>query len=266
MIVPEGSASGNPDQGIRMCFIPEKISGMKQSFILLAFLLITSTIGCRKDKDDEKKSVCRITRLTDAMTGLSHTIIYNTEGGYQSIKREDGKHTINFEYAGNTIISQIYDANNKLIRKATMVLNNKGMIWFQMGELFDASGNITNNWSYTYEYNEEQLIKSTYNIIGTTPRISTYAWSGDNNTEVTDDVGRTTYYEYYTDKADQQGDYWNLRMLYLGIDQRLITRTKNLFKGFRGYDQFTYEFDSQGNITSVSEDGQLIYTLQYVCN
>lgn len=239
---------------------------MKQLFILLAFLLIVVATGCRKDKDKEKKPVCRISRITDAMTGLSHTVTYNTEGGYQTIKREDGKNTISFEYSGNTIVSKIYDASNKLTRKTTMVLNGKGMIWFQMGELFDVSGNITGNWSYTYEYNEEQVIKSTYNVVGTTPRPTIYTWASGNNTEVTDDIGRTTYYEYYTDKTDQQGNYWNLRFLYLGIDQRLITRTKNLFKGFRGYDQFSYEFDSQGNITAVKEDGQLIYTLQYVCN
>jgi hypothetical protein len=239
---------------------------MKLLFILPAFLLIVAATGCRKDKDKEKKPVCRISRITDAITGLSHTVTYNTEGGYQTIKREDGKNTISFEYNGNTIVSRIYDASNKLSRRNTMVLNSKGMIWFHLGELFDGSGNITSNWSYTYEYNEEQVIKSTYNVVGTTPRPTIYTWASGNNTEVTDDIGRTTYYEYYTDKTDQQGNYWNLRLLYLGVDQRLITRTKNLFKGFRGYDQFSYEFDSQGNITAVKEDGQLIYTLQYVCN
>lgn len=264
MGVPEGSVSGNRNKNGTIKH--QKLSYMRYRLILLIPVLFMAGAGCKKNSDDEKEPTCRISRITDVLTGLSHTVTYNTEGNYQTVKREDGKHTISFEYVGNTIISQIFDANNKLTRKATMVLNSKGMVWIQMGELFDAAGNITTNWSYIYEYNGEQLIKSTYNIIGTTPRVSTYTWSGGDNTEVTDDVGRKTYYEYYTDKADQQGNYWNLRMLYLGVDQQLITRTKSLFKGFTGYDQFTYEFDSKGYITSMSEDGQLRYTLQYACN
>lgn len=239
---------------------------MKQQIILLAFLLSITAAGCRKDNDNDKKTRCRITRLTDAITGLSHTITYNTDGSYKSLKRDDGKNTINFEYADNTVISKIYDANNKITRKATIVLNSNDMAWIQMEETYDAAGNVTNNWSTTYEYNGDQLTKSTYNIIGTMPRPSAYTWSEGNYTEVTDYIGRTVYYEYYTDKNTQQGNYWNLRMLYFGIDQRLITPTKSLFKGFTGYDQFSYTFDSQGNIDSVSEDGVVIYTLQYTCN
>lgn len=239
-------------------------SKMKQYLLLFTLILIIAGAACKKE-NGEKIRRCRISRITDVTANQSSAITYDKEGRYQTVKSDDGRRSINFEYTGSTIISRIYGANEKMTHKVTTVINENKMAWIQMEETFDASGNLSNSWNYTYEYIGNELRQSTYSIANTTPRVTTYIWNTGDNTEVKNAVGGITYYEYYTDKADQQGNYWNLRMLHFGIDQRLIIQTKSLFKGFRGYDQFAYTFDDQGYITSVSEDGELKYTLQYSC-
>src|SRR5690606_13595437 len=97
----------------------------------------------------------------------------------------------------NQTISATLD-NGEFEEKKIMTFNENG----QMVNLrieFNQSGTEWNN--EVYEYNGEQIIKSTRtSYTGSPPSVHTYVWSNGNMVTQIYNDGRSAYLEYYLDK------------------------------------------------------------------
>jgi hypothetical protein len=230
------------------------------SLFLSAILMLVMTgifTGCKKSND--KKTLCNITTITPVPTGTAIQLTYNSQNRLN--RAVSGTTVLTYEYSDNTTIVTSHNTDT-LNSKTTITLNPSGLAINVRAET-DASGA---NWNNTfYEYNGDELAKSTFTTsTGGSPVITTYSWSNHNMISSTTDT-TTNNFGYYSDKPRQSGDYIDLIQLLQGYQ---IYRTKNLVKAISGA-VFTYEFGSDGNITSLQATAgtsSSFLDYQYQCN
>ncbi|MDP4265753.1 MAG: hypothetical protein Q8941_24760 [Bacteroidota bacterium] len=230
------------------------------SLFLLAILMLIMTgifTGCKKSND--KKTSCKISTITPVPTGTALQLSYNSEGRLSRVV--SGTSVLTYEYTDNTTIVTALNADT--LNSKTIVNLNPAGLAINVRVETDASGA---NWNNTfYEYNEDELAKSTFTIsTGGRPVISTYGWSNHNMVSSTTDT-TTTNYGYYTDKPRQSGDYLDLVQQLQGYE---IYRTKNLVKSISSA-VITYEFGSDGKINSLQATTGTTSSFldyQYQCN
>ena len=227
-------------------------------FSVILMLVMTGIFtGCKKSND--KKTFCKISTIVPVPTGTTIQLTYNSQNRVSRVV--SGTAVLTYEYSDNTAIVTSLNADT-LNSKTIATLNPSGLAINVRVET-DASGA---NWDNTfYEYNGDELAKSTLTTsTGGSAVITTYSWSGQNMISTTTDT-TTTNFGYYSDKPRQSGDYLDLIQLLQGYT---IYRTKNLIKSISGA-IFTYEFGSDGNITSLqvtSGTNSSFLDYQYQCN
>jgi hypothetical protein len=148
-----------------------------------------------------------------------------------------------------------------------IITNNAAGLATNVKTEFNGSGS---NWdNQAFEYSGNELIKGTFtNSSGTTPSINLVTWDDGNMKDVSSG-GTISTIDYYFDKPSQDGDYLVLSQLVQGYQ---IYRSKNLIKSILTgniINSFTYTFDADGKITSVtSTAGATPTTLnfQYQCD
>ena len=208
--------------------------------IMSATLMVTAVFsGCKKNHD--KKPQCEITSVISPLLGDTYLLLYDIN---KQLKRVTfGANIITYEHTpGRTIVTSLQAAT--FLSKTIITLNPSGLAINERIENNDTGTDWVNN---AYEYNGEELIKSTQTTsAGGNPDIVTYTWANQNMRSATSIAG-TTVYDYYTDKPRQAGDFLSLVQLIQGYE---IYRTKNLIKNYGG-SIFSYEFGSDGNISSV---------------
>lgn len=221
-------------------------------------LVITGTFsGCKKDND--KKPVCRIISVSSSSTSDKYLFSYNSDGKLN--RAAFGDNVVTYDYTGNTIIATALNLGI-FESKKIVTLNAAGLAANVRTETDPAGTNWIND---SYEYNGEELIKSTNtSAIGGSPFITTYTWLNGNLRSVT--AGSVTQpLDYYADKPRQNGDYLYLIQLIQGYE---YLRNKNLVKSISD-SRLTYEFGADANISSVtiSEGGLTsILDYEYQCN
>lgn len=234
---------------------------MKVFAILMGLAIVLGIIailpGCNKDSAD--KAICRITTITAATTDGYH-LTYNNDGKISTIT--NGAHEVVFGYSGNTIIETISDSG-RFSCKLIITKNAAGLATNVRTEL-DLTG--TNWYNDSYEYNGQELSKSTQTSSDGSPAsIKTYTWTNNNIRSAIASTG-TTFYSYYTDKPIQVGDY--LYIYQLLVQGYETIRNRNLVKSINGVG-FSYEFDSDGNISGLNSiSGTTVSALdyKYECN
>ena len=227
--------------------------------------IVTSLLlaGCGKHSSTPKKTNCLINNIS--VEGTSYVINYNADGKIKTIANSDN-YILNYTYTGNTIMI-IETHSGTFLDKFTIQLNNSGLPISYFAEP-DQSGI---NWTkYDYEYNGSALSKETMTDASGNIKIVNFTFDGSNI--VLGDNGSA--FDYYTDKRQQPGDYLGYSQL-LGAGDRFVFNcfmNKNLMKSFRDETgetaTFTYDFDSDGKITSMtifngSSSTQVQY--QYQC-
>jgi hypothetical protein len=235
---------------------------MKHSKILFAtatiILFVACFTSCKKHDIDpaNKDRKCLIQTLA-ASTGEVDHFLYNSEGKPLVLTFND--RTITYSYSGNTIITTQFLGQN-FFSRTTVTVNSAGLAIMVKNQ-----GSVATNWDSTsYEYNGEELIKSTLFRPYSPPQITTYNWLDHNMVSSTVN-GTTASYTYYTDKPIQAGDYFSLLGLFNGYE---YIRNKNLLRS-ADITPFNYEFDSDGRISSLSVgsgSNQLIINYAYDCN
>lgn len=213
--------------------------------------------GCEKNNDT--MLMCRIIASASPSTGIVTHLSYNSDGKLNSATA--GTTTATYEYTGNTVTITTMSSGT-FLSKRIATLNAAGLA-INVRTESNSTGTIWSN--DAYEYSGEELIKSTNtSSTGSSPVVSTYSWFNQNL--ITSITGSTiSPIDYYTDKPRQNGDYLSYAQLIQGYE---IIRSKNLVKALTG-STFTYEFSSDGNISSVAfSSGNNTTTLnyQYECN
>jgi hypothetical protein len=233
---------------------------MKKLF-LIAVIITSAFASCKKD--NPPKPICRIITVTPSGGGTSlYNLSYNSDGKLSTSSYSSN--TTTFSYIGNTII-QTTTNGGTFGSKKTITLNANGLASNVKTEN-NVAGTVWDN--TLYEYSGTELIKSTgTNSAGDPASISTFAWSGGNLVGITSGSSTSTI-TYYTDKPAQTGDYLSLLQLLFGFD---IYRVKNAIKtsvSGSSTTSYSYVFDTDGKITSVSVTGNSTTTLtyQYQCN
>jgi hypothetical protein len=227
--------------------------------------IVTSLLlaGCGKHNSTPKKTNCHINNIS--VEGTSYVINYNADGKIKTMANSDN-YIWNYTYTGNTIMI-IETQGGTFLCKFTIQLNNSGLPISYFAEP-DQSGT---NWTkYDYEYNGSALSKETITDVSGIIKIVNFTFDGNNI--VLGDNGFA--FDYYTDKRQQPGDYLEYSQL-LGSGDGFVFNcflNKNLMKSFRDQTgetaSFTYDFDSDGKITSMtifygSSPKQVVY--QYEC-
>jgi len=230
---------------------------MKTSKLLLAatciFIIAASLAACKKNVD--KKSACRISAL--AGNGQVSHLSYNSEGQISKLVVTSGD-TTTYDYVGN-IITVISHSSGAFSHRYIATLNSAGLVTNLRYETNAAGTNWTNT---AYEYNGEEVSRAinTYSSGGSDT--TTFLWL--NHNIVSDTRGtQTESWVYNTDKLRQDGDYlWIVSKFSYGAD---IYRTKNLVKSINS-SNFSYEFDSEGKISSWGFVGSNPLVYGYECN
>jgi hypothetical protein len=233
---------------------------MKKLF-LMAVLITAVLASCKKDSTPQP--ICRIITITPSGGGtLLYNLSYNSDGKLSTSSY--GSNTTTFSYVGNTIIETTTNGG-AFGSKKTVTLNANGLASNVKTEN-NVAGTVWDN--TVYEYSGTELIKSTNtNSAGDPAGISTFTWSGGNMVSITSGSS-TSAISYYTDKPSQTGDYLSVLQLLFGFD---LYRVKNAIKSSvsgSSTTSYSYTFDTDGKITSVSVTGNSTTTLtyQYQCN
>lgn len=238
---------------------------MKPIIFLFAIIFMLSSTSCSKDDDDvvPEQPSCRITKVVSA-TGKVINITYNEDGNIQKVENGEVGETLTSVYtAGAITITGTNNSTGEVERILKFLLNSSGMVYGYKQESY-TSGILTSTLNIAYEYNGTELAKS-YSTGGGSTSTVTYGWTEGNVTSEVSDTG-VSVYEYYIDKPIQQGDMILLiGMLYNGFDYSKIIKNRNLIK-FVANEQYDYTFDADGRISSISENGALLYNLTYECN
>lgn len=236
---------------------------MKTIQLTTAITLITiiTFTGCKKDKDEAKKPVCRIITITPAPSGSSFNISYNSDGKVNTVST--GSDITTFAYSGNTIIGTTTNSGT-FGSKKIITLGSNGLATNVKTE-FNASGT---DWSNdVYEYSGTELIKATNtSSSGGTPSVTTVTWNNGNLVSAASGSSVSTL--DYFDKPAQTGDYLQIAQLITGFQ---IYKTKNAIKSLLSgstITNFDYSFDADGKITSMTASGgsNIIYSYQHQCN
>lgn len=235
---------------------------MKQFIIFIAALLIIG--GCKKDNDEKtvQKPRCRMSKLVTA-NGKEINITYNADGRYQKVDNGEVNQILTSVYGSSSIVVTYTDkSTSKVSGKSTILLNSVGMAYGNKNESYNSSGAVTHTINNVYEYNGTQLAKI-ISSNSTSTAATTYNWADGNLISSTSTSG-VEISEYYTDKPIQQGDAPSVIYLTGGVDISLIIKNKNLTKS-SGNNEYSYTFDSEGKINSLSRNGSLMYNIEYEC-
>lgn len=235
---------------------------------MVIFLLTIAPFNACK-KGSTNKPDCRVlttTAITDTET-FTYNYTYNAEGKLATVTYKDRVRT--FSYSGNTVIVS-ETVSGAFSYKRTITLNSQGMVSNAKTEK-----NITGTiWEIqAYEYSGTQLVKiTTTKSTGGAPTVEMYEWANGNMVKNIYS-GNTTTYEYHTDKASGNGDFFHhLQYANYGF---IFIKTKNLVKSF-GNPSFVatidYSFDNENKISSLkvtyhySTPVTTTFNHQYQCN
>jgi hypothetical protein len=220
-------------------------------------LAIGTFNGCKKSND--KKPDCKISALSSPASTDRNTLSYDASGKLSRLI--SGGSFTSYSYSGSTTTVTTLDSG-KFSSKTTIFSNDAGLA-INVRTESDEAGTIWNNGFY--EYNGEELVKSTGTSSSGGPAvITTYTWNNHNMVSSTTDT-TTTVYGYYTDKPRQTGDYFLLVQLIQGYE---IVRNKNLLKSV-STSTLSYDFGSDGKITTlsvISGNSTTFLDYDYLCN
>ncbi|MBS1597887.1 MAG: hypothetical protein JST75_06660 [Bacteroidetes bacterium] len=213
-----------------------------KTFATAIFILSFATFNACK-KNNDKKPDCKINSITSPNSpGQQNTFSYDANGKLSRFISA-GNFT-SYSYSGNTTTVTALDSG-KFSSRTTIVSNDAGLAIDVRTEGDEAGTQWTNGY---YEYNGDELIKSTTTSSGGGAAVvTTYTWSNHNMVSSLTDT-TTTIFGYYTDKPVQNGDYFRLVQLIQGYE---IVRNKNLLKSVSG-SILAYDFGKDGNISTLS--------------
>lgn len=230
-----------------------------KTFILASLVMATTGTFIACKKNNNKKKNCE---LVEANIPGSGDILFSYNSDGKVSKAGIGVGSVNtFSYKGDSVI--VLNTDSGVFQsKNTYAINSAGLATYQRTE-YDQTGT---NWTIVnYEYNSDELSKSTTtSSSGVAPTVSTYTWFDHNMVAQTSGT-TTTVYEYYTDKPEQSGDYLAFTQLIQGAT---IVRNKNLLKSITG-STFNYAFNSDGNISALEITGTgsaAVFNYTYQCN
>ncbi len=237
---------------------------MKTNYII-AFALILFT-GCTKNNPaNPTLPGCKIIHVTKDVGG-SEDITYNSDGTIKTFTQFGRVYTL--VYNGNTYTAT-GTLNGNFFSKSTVTFNVDSLITNSRTSPLQNGSNWQN---IAYQYNGTQLSKETFTTDSTTAILVTdYQWSGGNLTSSISYgplYNYSTTYTYYTNKPNQDGDYFST----LGFGSINTIRNKNLLKSIANdssVGDITYTFDTDGKITSwIIDYGTYTHTNAYTyqCN
>ena len=230
---------------------------MKISAAVVLILAIGTFNSCKKNND--KKPDCKISALSSPTSTARNTLSYDANGKLSRLI--SGGSFTSYSYSGSTTIVTTLDSG-KFSSRTTISSNDAGLA-INVRTESDETGTTWNNGFY--EYNGEELIKSTStSSVGGPPVITTYTWNNHNMVSSTTDT-TTTVYGYYTDKPRQIGDYFLLVQMIQGYE---IVRNKNLLKSV-ATSTLAYDFGADGKITTlsvISGNSTTFLDYEYQCN
>jgi len=199
--------------------------------------------------------------ITATISGTTtpYHFIYNSKGQLSRVVA--GSALIAYDYAGDSTIVTREDSG-RFQSRAVVMVNSSGLAT----NVKTYTGASATDWdNTTYEYNGEELKRSTYtSSTGGNPSVTTYTWSNHNLVSQISGTD-TARFEYYTDKPIQDGDYFDFTNRIQGYE---FVRNKNLLKIIYGQ-VFTYDFGQNGNITTLeltSGNTKAFIDYEYECH
>lgn len=230
----------------------------KQNLPLFALALIALTIvfvACKKQ--DNSSTQCQITKVSVNDATISEMNLY-----YDNNKRLSAITSTSFKksftYDGNMMFKSIVDGNGTIVELDTTVLTSSGFM--KSNVKYDL---IHNDFVYdTMAYDsQDELLKQVEAFTGNQSSAD-FRWSNGDISGYTSGPYWESY-DFYTDKNAIDGDYfWMVNTLFEGVK---IFKCKHLCKTALG-DTYSYTFDSDGKIHTVSRGNFLLYTYTYTCN
>jgi hypothetical protein len=207
--------------------------------------------------------------LQTGNTTTVYNISYDNDGRINQVTTSENKRI--WGYTNQGVVFSVFDNNDKLLSRSTIVLNGKGYPETFTHDYYnpDQTLNFTN--LEAFEYNNEDQLVTWISKHGTNPETTKIiTWSEGNMVLFTDGTD-TTEVEYYTDQPVQAGDY--LQMITSLSDGMPYINNKNLPKSIdNGYaiTNFNYEYDQEGKITKFtltesSVPDVLEISYQYTC-
>lgn len=223
--------------------------------ICALFLLIGLITGCAKKADDVV--VHRVLTITteEASDTSTATFAYNSAGQCTEAHLFTPGRRVTYSYTSGQVLAYRYNSPSTVPFDSIFYqLNSAGLV------ASDSKGN-------TFTYNDDGQLVTTTN---TTGYVLTNTWADGNMLASTDNTGgdTTTYnWTYYTDKPDTRS---------MGLEWQ-GKRSKNLLSGYTlsstspgsitSTHTFTYEFDSQGRVSKMTDtDGNgwlIVYRYTY---
>ena len=230
--------------------------------VLVCIALFT---GCKKNSNSaQTQSSCKINTIVNG-TNLT-SISYNIDGTVSLVT--SGIDTTSYLYSGNTITETTL-SSGQLVQNSTVTVNSSGLATNVRTD-FNVGGTDWQNEAYEYNGSEvEKQISTTYNSAG--GDTTSFQWSAGNLASSISNDGFNVKYDYFTDKLNQSGDINSLSNLQEGYE---TLKNKNIVKtimvGANDVINVTYTYDTDGKITSLTENGggglHSNFSLQYQCN
>ena len=222
----------------------------------MCLILAGTFSACKKDKDRNPggKTNCRIVEVK--VPGSQDVLItYNSDGKVSKEVEEDSVVDA-YTYKEDSIFI-VQTVAGRFGSRQVIAVNPHGLATYVRSE-YDPQGDLWN--AFQFEYNGDQISRSTYTASDGGVTITTYTWL-DGNLVASTVNGFTYTYGYYTDKPSQDGDYFSFSQLLSGVE---TVRNKNLLKSLSG-NEVTYSFDGSGKISSLhmSANSSQITTANY---
>ncbi|MBS1664828.1 MAG: hypothetical protein JST68_27525 [Bacteroidetes bacterium] len=212
---------------------------------VLTFCLILLSFGCHKDPAPPPPvpmpTPCPISQFIDVSGGRTVISILTYDQTGRLIQTNDGSSQRIINYTPDSTV--VSSSTNGVFNGRSVIINNKDGLAVNIHYIADVQGTLWSN--ITYQYDGQQLVKSTYTDFAGYNVVTTYAWSGGNMVSISGS-GVTQNLEYYTDQPRQQGDYQYFLQFIQGYE---TIRSKNLVKTQSGLN-ITYDFKPNGKISS----------------
>lgn len=266
-----------------------KITSILKCILLLPVFIIAS---CGKDNNGPTPPPdknCRIATIASksGSTTITYTLSYDNDGRVSKISSDDFYKTrYHFNYApGLYTRDGFFDHwSGQLTSELRAELNSMGLptLITQKGYDYTPTGQplkLETNYTYTYEYNSQgelQLATEKREYIGNpasnSTTTTTYTWANGNLVKEEVTGGKTTNYEYYTDKPAQKGDPVAINnLINKGISP---IKNKNLIKSSSNGTAIinvNYDYDETGKIKTATLTGSTAANsseirCQYSCN
>jgi YD repeat-containing protein len=220
-------------------------------------ITLAATINACK-KDNHTIPVCQMTRFT--LAGSTYNLTYNAKGQISSITNATLNQTYHYNNDSTIITSFI---SGEFSYKAIVALNASGLAKNVRTELDTIGIEWVND---AFDYNGDEVAKRITTSSGDSRQsIINYTWLNHNMVSQTTDANTITL-DYHLDIPRRSGDYLDFFQFFAGYE---YIKTKNLLKSFGG-SSLTYEFDPDGNISSLSintpGNTPTVLQYQYKCN